>query len=163
MKTAIIYASKHGTTEKVVDLLAEKLTGDISLVNIQDIPDPSIASFDTVIIGGSIHAGMIQKSIKHFCEKNLDELLQKETGLFICCMLKEEAQEEFENAFPQALKDRARARGIFGGELLFEKMSFLEKFMVKKVAKVDKTVSAIDYAAIDQFVGDLSTSHATQN
>ncbi len=36
-------------------------------------------------------------------------------------MIKGEEQKEFNKAFPQKLKDHARARGIFGGEVLFEK------------------------------------------
>lgn len=42
-------------------------------------------------------------------------------------------------------------------------MNFLEKFIVKKVAQVEKSESAISYPAIDEFVADLSRRHAVSN
>lgn len=55
---------------------------------------------------------MIQKSIRSFCEQNLEALLQKETGLFICCMLKEKQEEQLESAFPEALRAHNKAFGF---------------------------------------------------
>ncbi|MDP4184230.1 MAG: flavodoxin domain-containing protein [Bacteroidota bacterium] len=156
MRTAIIYISKHGTTEKVAKLIAEKQKHkDITLLDLRSITKPLIESYDRVIIGGSIHAGMIQKRIKSFCEDNLDLLLKKEIGLFICCMMKEKQNEQFENAFPQKLRDHCKVKGCFGGEFVFEKMNFLEKLIVKKVAQTDISISQIDYEAINLFVDEF--------
>lgn len=161
MKTAIIYSSTHGTTKKVARLIAEKQNGkEVSLIDLGINPKPVIDTFDRIIIGGSIHVGMIQKRVKHFCEKNLALLLQKETGLFICCMRKEKQEEQFVNAFPERLRMHSKVHGYFGGEFLFEKMNFLQKLMVKKVAKVCKSISQIDYAAIDQFVSALEAGYS---
>lgn len=155
MKTAILYRSHHGTTARVAALIAERLR-DVTVLDLGKNPNPRIDVYDRIIIGGSIHIGMIQRSIRKFCEKNLDALLQKETGLFICCMLKEKQQEQFDNAFPEALKDHSRAHACLGGELIFERMNCLERFIVKKVAKTDKSTSQIDLGAIGHFVRQLN-------
>jgi menaquinone-dependent protoporphyrinogen oxidase len=43
MKTAIIYTSKHGTTAKVAQMIADRLTGDtVSVIDLKQVkcPDP---------------------------------------------------------------------------------------------------------------------------
>ena len=156
MKIAVLYCSKHGTTEKVARLISQKKGSDeVHLFNLLQVKDPDIRSFEEVIIGGSVHYGQIQKQIKVFCEKNKDLLIKRNVGLFICCMLKEKCEEQFEAAFPQYLKDHCRVKGYFGGELLFDKMNFLEKLIVKKVTSVKQTKSDIDLTAIDQFINGL--------
>lgn len=65
MKTAIVYMSMHGTTEKVVNIISEHLTQhDTDIFNLRNNKAPDLSKYDFVIIGGSIHAGMIQKRIK---------------------------------------------------------------------------------------------------
>ncbi len=152
MNTTIIYISKHGTTEKVAEKIAEKLgVQPNNLLNLRNDRNPDIENYDRVIIGGSIHAGMIQKRVKDFCEKNLQSLLQKEIGLFMCGMQDEQFEEEFKNAFPEKLRQNSKANLFAGGEFIFEKMNFLEKAIVKKVASVDSSISNINYEAIDKF------------
>lgn len=152
MKTAIVYISKHGTTQKVANQIAEKLkVPKENIFNLRENRDPDIGSFDRVIVGGSIHAGMIQKRVKDFCERNLTSLLMKETGLFMSAMNKDQFKEEFNNAFPEKLRDHSKAVAFSGGEFLFEKMNFLEKAIVKKVSKIDKTFSDINQEEIEKF------------
>jgi len=152
MNTAIIYISKHGTTEKV----AQKLSANLevqpdNLINLRENRNPDINKYDRLIIGGSIHAGMIQKRVKDFCEKNLQSLLKKEVGLFMCGMQEKQLEEEFGNAFPEKLRKHSKANLLAGGEFIFEKMNFLEKAIVKKVANVDRSVSNINYEEIVKF------------
>ena len=163
MKTAIVYISQHGTTEKVARFLAEKSKQQVELISLKKEKSPDVSSFDRIILGGSIHAGGIQKRMKQFIENNLELLMQKEFGLFICCMdpHKEKQEQEFEHAFPNELKQAAKAKGIMGGEFCFERMNFLEKIIVKKVAGVSESVSRIDWdkkdrcrARIQKFLAD---------
>jgi flavodoxin len=54
MKTLVVYKSKTGYTKKYAEWIAEELSADIlevSKVNIN-----ILASYDTVIFGGSLHA-----------------------------------------------------------------------------------------------------------
>ena len=68
MKTAIIYRSHHGTTEKVANLIREAM-GNVNthLFNLKTDKNPDLSGYDQVIIGGSIHAGNIQNKVKEFC------------------------------------------------------------------------------------------------
>lgn len=88
-------------------------------------------------------------------EKNMDSLLEKPLGLFLCCMYEEEAQAQFEIAFPDPLKTHARSTKCVGGEFLFEKMNFIEKAMVKKIAGTETSVSRLDDQKINELINDM--------
>ena len=152
MKYLIVYMSHHGTTRKVAFQLADDLGIDETTVvdlNSQHVPD--LTPFDTIIIGGSIHAGQIQRRISDFCISNRSDLLSKRVGLFICAMESYEMKAEFDTAFPEWLRNHATAHGLFGGELLLDKMNFLEKIIVKSIYGVKTNLHELDQKAIDTF------------
>ncbi|HEX9973825.1 MAG TPA: flavodoxin domain-containing protein [bacterium] len=152
MKTLIIYTTQHGCTEECAIKLQQQLNSDAELINIKKQKSGNLDDFKTIIIGGSIHAGQIQRKIKKFCQENLDKLKQKKLGLFLCCMEEgEKAQKQFQDAFPTELIQHATTTGIFGGEFNFEKMNFIEKAIIKKIAKIEKSVSKIDEKSILEF------------
>jgi len=159
MKTAIVYASKYGTTEKVAASIAEKLkeTNEVVLFSLKKNPKPDISGFETVILGSPIYMGKASEKMKAFCKANESVLLQKKIGLFICGMHidKEEQEKELKNAYPKTLQEKAEASGFMGGEFLFEQMNFFERFIVKRIAKTNTTVHRIKGRAIDAFVGKL--------
>ena len=101
--------SKHGTTEKVADILKENLKEkDIQIFNLRKNGNININEYDNIIIGSSIHAGKNQTKIRQFCNNNKSLLLNKKIGLFICCMeTNEKALEQLENAYPKELRDHS--------------------------------------------------------
>lgn len=152
MKTLITYCTTHGCTEKAALELKNALEENVDLINLKKNSSPDLSIYDRVIIGGSIHAGQIQKKVKDFCSKNLNDLKSKELGLFICCMEEgEKAEAQFAEAFPKALRQNAKATACFGGEFDFEKMNYFQKLIVKKVAKISASTSKVDHDAIKKF------------
>lgn len=152
MKTLIAYCSHHGCTEKTATELKQNLGSGTELCNLKKDTIPELEEFDRIIVGGSIHAGRIQKKVREFCNKNMLLLLEKELGLFICCMEEGEgAQRELQQSFPEELLMTAKATAYFGGEFNFEKMNFLEKMIIKKVAHVEETTSNINHTSIRNF------------
>lgn len=150
--TIILYMSRSGTTEKATRLLAEKLNDKVEIINLKKDKNPSIGDYSSVIIGGSIRASMIQSGIKKFIEKNMLLLSTKKVGLFLCCMEEgETAEKQFRESYPEELRSMALVTGFFGGEFDLEKMNFLEKGIIKKVAGVTESVSNIKYDAIEDF------------
>ena len=152
MKTLITYSTSHGCTERTAVELKKILGGEVQLENLKNNSSLNLDDYDRVIIGGSIHAGQIQKRVKDFCAKNLDKLKTKELGLFICCMEEgENAQKQLLNAFPEVLHEVAKSTAVFGGAFDFGKLNFLERLVVKKVAKVRESTSKVDHQAIHTF------------
>lgn len=152
MKTLIVYATQHGCTRKIAEQMKDYLDGDVTLVNLKNDSVPALEIYNRIIIGGSIHAGQIQKRVKEFCQVHLPELQSREIGLFICCM--EEgatAQKQLSDAYPEALFQNAKATACFGGAFDFGRMNFLEKMIVKKVAHVKQSTSKVDFEAVHNF------------
>ncbi|WP_155671232.1 flavodoxin domain-containing protein [Ornithinibacillus caprae] len=108
MNTIIIYATKHGTVEKAVSLLKRNLKGNIIIANVNKHV-PSLEIFDTVIIGGSIYYGKVQKELTQYMKKNSRLLLTKRLGLFLCAGHPNPQQRkiEMENAFPKEILEHA--------------------------------------------------------
>ena len=139
-KTLIIYASKYGCAQKCAEILSKKIDGPVDLVNIQgNVSDLStldaLEQYDKVVIGGSIRFGQVQKLIQEFCDQNFEKLKGKRFGLFICCGLLDDASQQMQNSFPKELLDLAVTKECFGGELDIDKMSFIDKIIVRIVIK----------------------------
>jgi menaquinone-dependent protoporphyrinogen oxidase len=156
MESLIVYATKHGCTKKAAEELADALGEPVTLVNLKEDEVPDLSSFDAVMVGGSIHAGQIQGRVRKFCKKNLETLLQKRLGLFICCMYEgKKARDELDDAFPQELRDHAVAHGLFGGILDFEKMGVFARTVVRKVAGVEESSDKLDHDTIRKFAAEM--------
>ncbi|MDX9846768.1 MAG: flavodoxin domain-containing protein [Tenuifilaceae bacterium] len=155
MKTAIIYATSHGTSEKVAQQIQVELGNNAQLFNLKQNKIIDLTPFKTVVIGGSIHAGQMQGRVKKFCKRNLVELLKKRIALYMVGMNEPEFEAEFNNAFPELLRNHSISSKCVGGEFLLEKMNFFEKLIVKKVSGVDKRVSKIDEEKIKELVKEI--------
>lgn len=152
MNTLIIYASTHGTTGEVAERISRLIGYNrCRTINIDHDEIPPLSKFDTIIVGGSIHFGKIQKKIRRFCEKNMSELLSKRIGLFICCMKRESERDEFNSAFPADLIKHATATGMFGGEFKFENLNFIEKLIVRNNVGIDRSIRRINAQSINHF------------
>ncbi|WP_197051395.1 flavodoxin domain-containing protein [Caloranaerobacter azorensis] len=163
MGTLIVYATKYGCTEKCAVILSEKLTGEVDLYNLKTEKVLNLSQYDKVIIGGSIYMGRIQKEISDFCIKNLNLLKEKKIGLFICCMRGGDiAKAQLESSFPRELLYKAVAQEVFGGEFMFKKMSSIERFIVRIVAKLDKSFTVLDTSKDMSNVSDKSINRFAQ-
>ncbi|MBU7006913.1 flavodoxin domain-containing protein [Phosphitispora fastidiosa] len=152
MKTLIIYTTKYGCTEKAASILKSKMTGEVSVANIAREKAPSLEPFDNVILGGSIYVGKIQKALTKYIDNNLPVLLGKRVGLFICAGQPEPVcSKELEDSFPEELFKHAVVKEVFGHEYRLEKVSFIHKMILRKVAGVTESASALSEEKITSF------------
>ncbi len=164
MATLILFKSRHGTTRKV----AYKLKGlikdeQVDTVELKYFKTISLLDYETVIIGASIHMGKINLAMKTFLSSNIRLLLTKKIGLYICCMEEgEKAQTQFESAYHQTLRNSSLANGVFGGEFLFEKMNFLERYIIRKQSGYNHSVSKLNENVIAQFANDMNEKAGTR-
>ena len=84
MTTAVIYASKTGTTKKVAEYIAGKIGA--KAISIKDKPD--LASYDRIIIGTGVYAGSPSKAMRNFVAENKDKLAN--ASLFVTCLYNDE-------------------------------------------------------------------------
>ncbi|KKM10575.1 flavodoxin [Clostridiales bacterium PH28_bin88] len=159
MKTAIVFSSTHGTTEKASQLLGEHIKGDVEIIDLRKCPNPSLEEYNSVILGSSIHAGSGQSRVNQFIKKHQSVLITKQIGLFLCCMYEgDQAVKQFETAYPEELREISVANGLFGGEFIFSKMNFLERQIVKKVSGITNDVSKLDVNEIKKFADKFNAN-----
>lgn len=158
-KILIAYASKHGCAEECAKSLAAKLDGEATILNLKAKSLADLESFDKIVIGGSIYAGRIQKEVRDFCVKNESILKEKKLGLFICGTSEgDTAINQVEASFPAALLSSALTKESFGGKITLSKMNFLEKKIIKAVAKIDTDMSNLSEETIDRFAKTLNNA-----
>lgn len=135
MKSILIYATKYGSAAEVANRIKTELGEETELCNIMKSSVPPLNAYDTVILGGSIYIGRVQKQITEYCSGHLSELLKKNVGLFLCAgETKEDAQQkEIQTNFPETLYQHAAAKEVLGYAYSFEKMKFFDKVIMKKM------------------------------
>ncbi|MGM0431895.1 MAG: flavodoxin domain-containing protein [Spirochaetota bacterium] len=149
----IVYASKHGATKYCAQVVAKKLGGEYDLVDCEHERVPEPESYSEILIGFSVHAGSVQKKIRKFVKRHAALLVEKQPGLFCSCLSDDNhAIEYFHKSFPASVIQSSRAIGMFGGSVQFEKMNFIERFIMKKITKTDTSFSRISDEAMDTFV-----------
>ena len=156
MKTLIVYSTKYGSVEKVAMKLKEKLTGEVETANVKS--KPAIDKYDTVILGGSIYAGNIQKDMRRFIKDNLNALQQKRIGLFICAGTSKDevAASYLEKCYPQELHNKALAKANLGYEYDLERFSFIDRLIVRIVG-VKKSGSVFYEQKIAEFAAAMNS------
>ncbi|GAK54513.1 flavodoxin [Candidatus Moduliflexus flocculans] len=151
MKNIILYTTRHGCTEKCINMLQPQLTGNTTIVNLNNQAAPNLDAFDTVILGGSIYAGKTQKALRQFAVEHLDQLLKKRVFLFLCC-----GTEAFQANFPEQLVQHATMKSVLGAELTIAKLGFFERLIVKVVSKGKGDFSNIHTAVIAEFAQKIN-------
>lgn len=135
MKSIIIYATRYGSVAKAAELIQKELGNDCKLVNVMIESVPPLDPFDTIILGGSIYIGKVQKELNVFVKANLKQLLSKKVGLFLCAGApkQEDRDKELQGAFPPELFAHAAAKNVLGYAFTFEKMRFFDRLIMKKI------------------------------
>jgi len=160
MKTAIVYISKYGTTQKVANKIKEYLSADEVVLNDLSLNSAiPLEQYDRIILGSSIYAGKVNKKFSTFCLEKESLLKGKEIGLFICGMIPQpsEQQKELHESFSTTLLEHAKAKAFLGGEFLMDKMNLVDRMIIKMVAKQSVNHSDINKEGIRSFVEELNT------
>ncbi len=104
--------------------------------------------------------GQIQKQVKNFCVENINILKGKRVGLFICGLNEENVEEQLNNIFPKELTNNAIAKECFGGECILKNMNFFERFIMKKISRINKDTSKISEKNINKFAQLINNDYS---
>ena len=157
MKILIAYATRFGTTEKCVNMLAEilrKKNLEVELVDIKKNKRVKPEDFDMVIVGGSFLIFKMNAYVVKFVRRNLNTLLNKKTGVFMCGG-EEDWEKEIKKGFPEELLDKAVVKGYFGYEMLWDKMNPIIRSMGQKASETTEPISKINTENIKKFAEEI--------
>jgi|SRR6056297_531688 len=156
MNTLIVYASKHGATEKAAEKLSEKLNGEVDCVNLKKYIPESIDGYERVVLGTSVYAGKLHKEFVDFIGKNEEKIKEKDYAFFVCCGFEEKTETYLRENLSDDIVDGALFVKYFGQEIVWEKMKFYERAALTMVARVKKDVHDIRERDIEEAAGILN-------
>lgn len=127
-KIAVLYKSKHGSTQKYAKWVAEELSAD--LFDAEKTAVKELANYQTIIFGGFLYAGTI--SGVDLLTENMDKLGGKRIIVFaVGCApeRKENLRHVFLKNFAANIRDRV-ALFYLRGAFNFQELNLLDKFLI---------------------------------
>lgn len=127
VKVLVAYASKHGSTREIAEVIAgtiqASLGADAAQVDVIAARDVStVAAYDVVVLGSALYAAHWQRDANRFVARNLDALARRPVWLFSSGPLDRSADSGVLPATPAVAMltepIRARDHRTFGGRLL---------------------------------------------
>lgn len=165
MKYAIVYASLAGGSEQSAKIIKDKLffehqipENDIALLDLNKNPTPDLENYEKCIIGTGIYAGKPHKHIIKFVHTNMESLLKIPVYLFICSLATDEENENYRKVFPEKLLEHAIILSFFGGMVIFKRLNFFVRFIMKIITKSKQDVHKLNYGVIDRFIEEVMKS-----
>ncbi len=151
MEVAIAYRTRYGSAEACARMIAGRLSAETVLVDLGRTRKPDLSAARVVVIGGSVYGGRIQREVGAFCERRRELLLQKKVALFICCLLRgEKAEAQLAASFPPWLAAHAFTRAWLGGELRLERLTPVDRFLVRSVPGAETSASLLRLEVIEE-------------
>ncbi len=122
-------------------------------MNVKNKKEISIEEFDTVILGGSVYMGKVQKELTNYINRNIGKLLKKRIGLFVCAGEEdsEKQNKQLERVFQKELYIHAITKETFGYEVNLEKSNIFHKLIFRYLSGIKQSISKIDNDKIERF------------
>jgi len=135
MRTLILYSSKYGFTERVANILADHIDGDVIVERCVKDYSVDLTKFDNVIMGSSVYVSKPNIALLDFCDSYQRLLMNKKIGYFVTGGMPDEAMDVIEKNYPENLVRHAKAKGYFGHAYDFEKMRFFDKLVTMIITR----------------------------
>jgi menaquinone-dependent protoporphyrinogen oxidase len=176
-RIAIVYTTIEGHTNEIVDHLATRVraAGDEPSVFAADAAPASLADFEGVLVGGSIHIGKQHPDLAHFAQTHRAELEAKPAAFFSVSLTASRADAEHQDQAMAVVQKFIAASGwhpdavaLFGGALLYTRYGFVKRHLLKWIASrehgdtdTSRDFDYTDYEAVEHFADDfLARVHA---
>ena len=172
----VLFASTEGQTAKIAHHLAERLTSLGAHVHEQDVSElseyVSLDDYDGVIVGGSIHAGEIQKPLRTYARRFHHHLAALPSAFFMVCLAaaskRPDAPDDVRRMMQEFFEDtqwHPKLAVAFAGALKYSEYGFIKKRIMRAIAKREggDTDMSHDYeytrwASVDHFADDFLRS-----
>ncbi|MFB6082443.1 MAG: flavodoxin domain-containing protein [Halanaeroarchaeum sp.] len=142
----LVYGTGEGQTAKIADRIAAGLRDrghDATPVDVESGPEETaVAGADAVVVGTSIHVGKHHPAVVAFVEQFGDVLADKPTAFVQVSLSSASPDEERRAEAARYVEEFLERTGwhpdriaTFGGALRYSEYGFLERLMMKRIAK----------------------------
>jgi menaquinone-dependent protoporphyrinogen oxidase len=139
------FSTSEGQTAKVAEQVSRTLRAAGCEVEVRDIGKStslSLAGYDGVVLGASIHGGRHQRSMVAFARRHRAELAGKPNAFFSVSMTAaapdaehQRQAEEYVRLFEQETAWKPAMFALFGGALLYTRYGFIMRFIMKRISQ----------------------------
>ncbi|MFC7202138.1 flavodoxin domain-containing protein [Haloferax namakaokahaiae] len=141
------YKSREGQTAKVADRVASALEQrghEVRTISVTEWSSAdSIADYDAVLLGDSIHLGRHAKQMIRFVRDHRDELAVRPNGFFQVSLSAADPDDEdgqtetvtYIHEFVEKTGWEPDQIGVFGGALRYSKYGFITRYVMKRIAR----------------------------
>ena len=148
MNGVIIYQGKYGATEQYANWCGEEL--NLLVKKTADLSREQLNKFDFLILGTSVYVGKLQ--VRKWLKENYDNIKGKKIFLFQVAAtptdeIKKREVYNTKNISPDILQDCEPF--YLPGRLVMEKLSWLDRFVLKLGARMTKDKKAKDSMLTD--------------
>lgn len=164
----ILFASKHGHTQKVATRIARSLEQEGVATHLHDaeastrpVPD----DYDGVIVGASIHAGHHQRAVVEWAERYRTRLSSMPSAFFSVCLTAADDTDESRAATRRYIDEFVEATGwtpakseTFAGALQYREYDFATRLLVRLMMRkaghptdVSHDYDYTDWGAVERF------------
>jgi menaquinone-dependent protoporphyrinogen oxidase len=175
----IVYGTTEGHTKEIAERLATAIEAegsDVRLCNAESASGPEVTeNIDGVLVGGSVHLGQYQASLREFVQRNRDLLTRVPSAFFSVSLLAADSGEGAANEI-EAIQQRFfrktgwRSRRVenFAGALLYTRYNVFIRQVFKLIVKsrgraetdTSRDYDLTDWPAVDRFAREFSLSIA---
>jgi menaquinone-dependent protoporphyrinogen oxidase len=145
-KLLVVYATTEGHTRKIATFVAEHLRAHGAVVDLVDSATPAAAAvqpiYGAVVIAGSLHEHLHQRSLAHFVKDNVAWLNAVPTAMIsvglAAALPDAESQAQARNNLQYFLNEtglKPTLAKCVGGALLYTKYDWFKRTMMRLIAK----------------------------
>lgn len=144
MKLLVVYATTEGHTRKVAEFIGKVAVAQNHTVDVCDSAMPihlSKASYDAVILGGSVHQGQHQMSLRNFIFENLTVLNELPCAFFsvslsaaIADNIYQQEAQEYVTSFLDAVGWQPLETTCIAGALNYGEYDYFKLMVLKLLA-----------------------------
>lgn len=150
-RVLVSYATRAGSTREVAEYIAKVLREAGEVVDVgeaQEVRD--VRPYTHVILGTGIRAGSLFPEVVQFARRFRSYLQNIETSYFVVCLTMKEDTPENRQTVEGYLKPLVEIKtpvstGLFAGVVAYDKLGFVIRFMLQRLAKNDPNIAEGDY------------------
>lgn len=156
MRVAVLYGSKYGFTKEIATTLRNALGDHAAIYNLME-ETPMLEDYEGLVIGTAVYMGKGRKEVREFIHQNKEALKHKKIWLFLSGANGEELNKQLEICFTKALVEVSIFSTHVGYKLDREKMSILDKLIMKMVNKDGSDNNdGVDEVALDSLIHSIN-------
>ena len=163
----MVFATSEGHTAQVADRVAERLRVggfDVRVSPVDTAPDDA-ATYDVIVVGGSIHMGKYSHELADWAARHVERLQGGPAAFFSVSLTSAQHTPEADAQVEEYLMTLSRAPGwtpaligLFGGALLNSQYGWVKRRLIRSIARqhgqgtdTTKDYDYTDWADVEHF------------